>query len=207
MKGRFITFEGVEGCGKSTQLERLAAHLAARGHEIAATREPGGTPISEAIRRVLLDPDNSAMHPMTELLLYQAARAQHVAERIRPALERGVVVLCDRFHDSTAAYQGAGRSLPMDALRQLHGLAADGLTPDLTLLLDLPAEAGLERARGQGRPDRLEGENLPFHQRVRDAFLDLARGEPDRITIVDATESVEEVAARIRARVDALFGT
>lgn len=203
MRGLFITFEGVEGCGKSTQIERLRLHLEACGQRVLMTREPGGTPIAEAIRDLLLDPSHHAMSPSAELLLYEAARAQHVDERIRPALESGVTVLCDRFADSTTAYQGAGRGLPLNALEYLHLIATGGVWPDLTFVIDLPVEIGLERARARGRADRMEQEALAFHERVRQGFLELARREPARIRVIDGTQSIDEIAAAIRRALEA----
>lgn len=205
MRGRFITFEGVEGCGKTTQIGLLRTYFESRGRLVDVTREPGGTPIGEAIRGLLLDPDHTAMGPAAELLLYAAARAQHVHQRIRPALEAGTVVLCDRYADSTLAYQGSGRGLPFETLARLHDLATDGLWPDLTFVIDLPAEEGLRRARGRGRSDRLEQESISFHERVRQGFLRLAEQAPARIKIIDGTQSVEEVATAIRRHVEALW--
>ena len=205
MRGLFITIEGVEGAGKTTQLKRVQRSLEELGHEVTVTREPGGTPISEAIRRVLLDPANARMAPITELLLYEASRAQHVAELIRPALEEGRMVVCDRFADSTTAYQGAGRAIGLEKIRLLHDFATGGLWPDLTLVLDLPVQVGLERARARGRYDRLEQETIAFHDQVRQGFLELARGEPDRIRIIDAAQSADAIAAEIRTHVAALI--
>ncbi len=204
MKGRFITFEGVEGCGKSTQIALLRQHIESRGRAVQVTREPGGTVISEAIRELLLNPEHTAMGSTTELLLYAAARAQHVHERIRPAIEAGTVLLCDRFADSTIAYQGYGRGLPLETLGRLHELAAAGIRPDLTLVIDVPVEEGLSRARNRGRSDRLEQEALDFHERVRQGFLQLAEQEPQRIKIVNGIQSVEDVATAILGHVDAL---
>ncbi|NIA13489.1 MAG: dTMP kinase [Nitrospiraceae bacterium] len=201
-RGLFITFEGVEGCGKSTQLERLKAHLESRGRDVVTTREPGGTPIAETLRGLLLDPANSAMAPVTELLLYEAARAQHVARLIGPALEAGQVVLCDRFADSTTAYQGAGRGLAEDTLAELHAIATQGVWPDLTLVIDLPVELGLKRARRSGEGDRIEQESIAFHERVRAGFLRQAKSDPGRVRVVDGTGSVDQVGAAIGAIVD-----
>ncbi|MCX5759213.1 MAG: dTMP kinase, partial [Candidatus Hydrogenedentes bacterium] len=164
-RGIFITFEGVEGCGKSTQAALLREHLESKGFAVVCTREPGGTPIAEAIRRVLLDPAHGAMVPATELFLYAAARAQHVGERSRPALDAGAVVICDRFADSTTAYQCAGRGLGHDVAAQLHGIATGGLRPDITFVIDVPAALGLARAAKTGIPDRIEREQLAFHER------------------------------------------
>lgn len=205
MSGLFITFEGGEGSGKSTQLERLERHLEARGSRVVTTREPGGTPISEAIRSMLLDPENTSITSTTELLLYEAARAQHVEETIRPALEEGAVVLCDRFYDSTTAYQGAGRGLHGDDLDRLHRLATRGLVPDLTILIDIPVEEGLRRASARRKHDRIEQEPLAFHKSVRKGFLALAEREPERVEVIDGMLSVEAIADTIARRVDALL--
>ena len=203
-RGLFITFEGGEGCGKSTQLSLLQDYLESKGYEVLATREPGGTPLAEAIRALLLDPANEALSPVAELLLYEAARAQHAAERIVPALEAGKIVLSDRFYDSTTAYQGTGRGLPRDDLVRLHAIATKGLQPDLTIVIDVPADLGLARATQDG-PDRIEREMIDFHERVRAGFIRIAQEEPERVKLVDGTNSVGEVAAAIRGNVDALL--
>ena len=200
-KGVFITFEGCEGCGKSTQVRKLEDHLKAQGCEVMSTREPGGTSVAESIRSILLDPGNETLSPVTELLLYEAARAQHVRERILPALEAGKIVLSDRFFDSTTAYQGAGRGLGTEDVVRLHAIATGGLTPDLTIVIDVPAALGLARAT-QGGSDRIEREKIDFHERVRAEFLRLAQAEPERIRVVDGTRSIVEVAAAIREIVD-----
>ncbi len=207
MSAAFITFEGVEGCGKSTQIERLRDHLESKGYTVDVTREPGGTPIAEAIRNVLLDPANGTMSAVAELLLYEAARAQHVEERIRPALEAGKIVLCDRFADSTTAYQGAGRDLPREVVQELHRIATRGTWPNLTIVIDLPAEEGLGRSCGARRRDRIEREPLEFHQRVREGFLELARREPERVKVVDGMPPVDDVAAAISKLVEVLLGS
>ena len=203
--GVLVTFEGVEGSGKSTQVARLRDYLESQGRAVEVTREPGGTPIGEAIREILLDPRNEAMTGTTELLLYEAARAQHVAQRIRPALEAGRIVLCDRFADSTTAYQGAGRVLAPEVVRRLHEVATEGLWPDLTVVVDVPSEMGLARVTQVGPFDRLEREGLSFHQRVRAGFLRLAEEEPERVKVVDGTRSIDEVAGAIKELVDALL--
>jgi dTMP kinase len=205
MKGRFITFEGIEGSGKSTQIELLAARLRTHGVAVLVTREPGGTPVAEAIRGVLLDVRNRALQPAAELLLYAAARAQLVGETIRPALEAGTTVLCDRFADSTAAYQGYGRGAPIEAIAQLHAIAAGGLEPDRTFVLDLPVAEGLARARARGRADRIEQEPVAFHERVRAGYLELARHHPQRVVLLNGLEKPEVLAARIWAAVADLF--
>jgi dTMP kinase len=196
----FITFEGIEGSGKTTQLRRLAERL---GGGAVATKEPGGTPISDRVRAILLDPQSAGMDAMTELLLYAASRRQHTVEVIRPALSAGRVVLCDRYTDSTLAYQGFGRLLDLDQLRTLNGWATGGLVPDLTLLFDLSEEAGLTRARSRNDSDqalqsegRFEAEDLRFHRRVREGYLTLALAEPQRYVTVDANGSADEVFAR-----------
>lgn len=197
MKGLFITFEGIEGSGKTTQIKRLREWFAERGHAVVVTREPGGTPIAEAIRSVLLDPDHTAMTPNAELLLYAAARAQHVAERIKPSLEAGAMVLCDRFADSTVAYQGCARGIDRAVLDYLAAFAAGGIEPDLTVLLDLSPHEGLQRATRGRAADRIEGESLAFHEKVREGFLELALEFPKRIRIVPAAGPPEAIAGHI----------
>jgi dTMP kinase len=206
MKRRFFSFEGVEGSGKSTQLRLLAGHLERQGLETVALREPGGVTISEAIRAILLDPAHKAMCTETELLLYAASRAQLIEERISPALAQGQVVLCDRYADSTTAYQGAGRGVDMAMIEQLHELATGGLWPVRTFLLDLSVEEGLERARARGRADRIEQESIDFHRRVRDAYLALAHLHPERFVVLDAAQHVEALHAEVAAVADEVLG-
>lgn len=206
MKGLFITMEGVEGCGKSTQILLLKTYLEDRGRDVIVTREPGGTVIAEAIRGILLDPEHAGLSPMAEAFLYAAARAQHVDERIRPALEAGKVVLSDRFADSTTAYQGVGRQLPEETIDSLHAMATRGTWPDLTIVVDLPVEEGLQRAGHVNPPDRIEMEPIAFHRRVREAFLQIAQKDPARVHVVDGTQSIETVAAAIRDLVEPLLG-
>ncbi|TLP72034.1 dTMP kinase [Pseudomonas nitroreducens] len=193
MTGLFITLEGPEGAGKSTNREYLAERLRERGIEVQLTREPGGTPLAERIRELLLDPSDEKMAVDTELLLVFAARAQHIAQVIRPALERGAVVLCDRFTDATYAYQGGGRGLPVERIAQLEGFVQGGLRPDLTLVFDLPVEIGLSRAAARGRLDRFEQEGRAFFEAVRNTYLERARAEPGRYHILDAAQSLAEV--------------
>lgn len=193
MTGLFITLEGPEGAGKSTNREYLAERLRERGIEVQLTREPGGTPLAERIRELLLDPSDEKMAVDTELLLVFAARAQHIAQVIRPALERGAFVLCDRFTDATYAYQGGGRGLPVERIAQLESFVQGGLRPDLTLVFDLPVEIGLSRAAARGRLDRFEQEGRSFFEAVRNTYLDRARAEPARYHILDAAQSLAEV--------------
>jgi dTMP kinase len=211
MGGAFITFEGIEGTGKSTQIALLAAHLSAQGAAVTLTREPGGTPIGDEVRRILLDPANTALDPKAELLLYAAARAQHLAELVVPARSAGKIVLCDRFSDATLAYQGYGRGLDLGLIGELDRIVTDGMRPDLTILLDIEAEAGLLRARGRNSRGgleaeaRFENEQLSFHERVRRGYLELARREPGRFRIVDASPAPETVQETIRRIVDEML--
>jgi dTMP kinase len=196
--GRLIAFEGVEGAGKSTQLELLRRGLEGRGWEVVVTREPGGTPAGERVRAVVLDP-GVELHPRAEALLFAAARAELVEEVIRPALERGAVVLCDRYLDSSLAYQGGARGLGVGPVTEVNRFATAGVVPDLVVLLDLDPAAGL--ARRAGDRDRIEAQELDFHRRVRSAFRDLAAADPARFRVVDASAPVPEVAARVQAAV------
>lgn len=200
----FITFEGIEGSGKSTHLGHLAAHLRAAGHAVVETREPGGTAAGAAIRRLLLGSEAAPLTPLAELLLYCADRTQHVSETIRPALAAGRVVLCDRFSDSTLAYQGYGRGLDLEMVRRLDALARDGLSPTFTVLLDCPVPEGLTRARGRGAAadDRFERETVAFHQRVRAGFHALAATEPDRFCVLDTAAPLEAVQRRLVTEVE-----
>lgn len=208
---KLITCEGIEGSGKSTQILRLADHLRGQGREVIVTREPGGCPIADAIRRILLDPSNQQLCVTAELLLYAAARAQHVEEVIRPALAKGAIVLCDRFIDATNAYQGFGRGLDLTLVKELNQVASAGLLPDLTLLFDLPVATGLSRALARNavaveNEGRFEAESLAFHERVRAGYLQGASQE-ERFTIVDATGTPEQVTGRVTRIVDAFLGT
>ena len=199
----FVTFEGVEGSGKSSHLRELAAHLRGSGREVVETREPGGTPAGVAIRRLLLGPEAVPLAPLTELFLYCADRTQHLTEVVRPALAAGRVVLCDRFSDSTIAYQGYARGLDLTALRALDARARDGVAPDLTFLLDCPVADGLARARRRaGVADRFERETVEFHERVRAGFHALAAAEPGRFRILDSTAPFGDVQARIVAAME-----
>jgi dTMP kinase len=192
MRGALITFEGVEGSGKSTQAELLFDALRARGIECALTREPGGTPIGERIRDILLDPACAEMHARTELLLYLASRNQHVREKLLPALSQGKVVISDRYSESSYAYQGRARDLTMQRVSRLNKYATGGLIPDLTIVVDVPPEVGRERMKGETL-DRLEAERQEFHCRVREAYLQLARRAPKRIRVLDGRRSQAEL--------------
>ena len=197
--GKFITFEGPDGSGKTTQIRRLAEWLGAQGADVLLTREPGGTQISEQIRAILHDLKNKAMQPRAEILLYSAARAQLVAEKIRPHLAKGGIVLCDRYADSTLAYQGFGHGLELETLRLITAFATDRLRPDLTLLFDVDAETGLRRRQsGGGEWNRLDDYALAFHQRVRAGYLELARAEPDRWVTLDARQDVARLEVEVR---------
>ena len=207
----FITFEGIEGSGKSTQIQRLRTHLEKLGYAVCQTREPGGCAIANQIRGILLRPENSAMVPRAELLLYAAARAQHVEEVVRPALDQGQVVLCDRFIDATVAYQGDGRNLDRQLIKQLNELASGHCRPTLTLLFDLPIEAGLTRARQRETDQqddsegRFERETLSFHQRIRDGYLKLAVHEPQRFRIIQALAPADQVTKQVISIVDSFL--
>ncbi|OGQ66600.1 MAG: dTMP kinase [Deltaproteobacteria bacterium RIFCSPLOWO2_12_55_13] len=205
-----ISFEGGDGSGKTTQLKLLDNYLASRGKLCLSTREPGGTTLGEMIRKILLEAGKVEIAYPTELFLYLADRAQHVHEVIRPALASGRLVLCDRFTDSTLAYQGYGRGVDLDMLRRLNQVASHGITPDVTFLLDCPVEVGLSRTAqrnmnlksGGSREDRFEQERADFHERVRRGFLELARAEPQRIYVLDASRPTEEVHHEIKKIVD-----
>ncbi|HYB98570.1 MAG TPA: dTMP kinase [Candidatus Limnocylindrales bacterium] len=200
----FITLEGIEGCGKSSQAKRIADHLTARGHEVVLTFEPGATPVTAGIRKLLADPAN-VLDATAELMLFLADRAQHVATVVRPALKDGKIVVCDRYSDSTLAYQGYGRGHDLDTLIGLNGFAAHGLTPDLTLWIDCDIGLGLGRAkrRAAGPGDRFEAEPLSFHQRIRDGFAALAGRFPERFVRIDGDLAEEEVGSCCIAAVDA----
>jgi len=207
--GAFITIDGPDGGGKTTQADRLRDHLVARGVGVLLTREPGGTWLGERVRQVLLartDAQAAPTDPLTDALLFNAARRQIVGEVIRPALQAGMTVICARFADSTLAYQGHGAGVPLDRLRALADLATDGLAPDLTILLDLPVEAGLAR-KAPDDVTRFEAEfDLAFHERVRAGFLAIAHADPERVAVIDATADIDTVAATIASVVDARLG-
>ncbi len=197
MQGIFISFEGPDGSGKSTQIELLKEYLEGKGYEILVTREPGGTKISEQVRTILLDPENSEMGHMTEALLYASARAQLMEEVILPALEQGKAVICDRFVDSSAVYQGIARNLGVAEIYQLNTYATHNVLPALTIHLDLPATAGIARKKDQKELDRMEQESLNFHETVAQGYRDLAAKNPERIHTIDATEAIEEIHKKV----------
>lgn len=200
-RGRFITVEGIEGVGKSTNIEHLSEAIEKRGFNVLRTREPGGTPMAERIREMLLEHGREPLPDLAELLLFFAARSLHINNTIRPALDAGNWVVCDRFTDASRAYQGSGRGLDAQRIDTLANWVQDGLEPDLTVLLDAPAELGMQRAQQRGETDRLESEQASFYARVRDGYLALAENEPSRFVVVDASEAMDEVRTRV---VDAL---
>ncbi len=206
-----MTFEGVEGSGKTTQIQRLKKYLTQKGIRCKVTREPGGCSIGEKIRKILLDPDHRGMVPMTELLLYEAARAQHVIETIKPFVEKEGVVLCDRFSDATLAYQGYGRRIDLKWIKCLNHLSSQGIRPDVTFLLDCPSDVGLKRAIQRNRTlrqekeERFEREEIEFHRRVRKGYLAIARKEPRRVMVIDTRKGEEKVFEKIKKIVDNLL--
>lgn len=204
MRGVFITLEGADGCGKSTQASLIADALEASGREVVRLREPGGTPISEKVRALLLDPANDEMVPECELMLYEASRAQLTRQVIEPALARGAVVLCDRYYDSTYAYQAGGRALDDALVRRANLLGSCGVVPDRTLVFDLEPAVAYARATAGGA-DRMEAEGLVFQERVRDTYLRLAAEEPSRVRVIDASGERDEVAARALAALEGLL--
>jgi dTMP kinase len=213
MRGKFITFEGPEGCGKTTQSKLLMEWLVSKGMDVIWTREPGGTRIGDAIRALVLNPDFKEMEDLTEILLLAASRAQHVEEKIKPALEAGTTVMCDRFVDATLAYQGRGRGLDWKLLYNLNQVATGGLLPDLTILIDIAPDIGLKRAmefetaeHAAGEADRMEAAGGDFHEKVRDGYLFLAKRYPERIKVVESMETIEQTQEAIRRIVaDVLF--
>jgi dTMP kinase len=209
----FITFEGVEGSGKTTQIQRLKKYFAQKGISFKITREPGGCSIGEKVRKILLDPDHREMVPMSELLLYEAARAQHVMEIIEPFLKKGGVVLCDRFIDATFAYQGYARRIDLKWIERLNQFSSHGIKPDVTFLLDCPSDLGLKRALKRNRTlkqekeGRFEKEKIQFHQRVRKGYLVIAKKEPHRVKVINTRQGPDKVFDKIRKIVDELIIT
>ena len=205
-RGLFITFEGTDGVGKTTQVQRLSADLRKANYDVCLTREPGGPPISEQIRNMLLSPDHSEMAAITELLLYAASRAQHVSEVIKPALEARQIVISSRFADAMVVYQGYGRGLDLETIHHLNRIATDGVTPDVTFVLDLPVEIGLQRVqKRRSGLDRLEREEIEFHRRLRAGYQTLAQQDPQRLKIINAQVSPERVYAQIQETIRPLL--
>jgi dTMP kinase len=208
----FITFEGIEGSGKTTQIRRLRRYLTQKGVPCKVTREPGGCPISEKIRKILLNPVHHEMVPLTELFLYEASRAQHVEEVIEPLLKKGITVLCDRFSDATSAYQGFGRKLDLGLVEDFNRLSTQSIKPDITFLLDCPSDMGLKRAiqRNQTlkkeKEERFEREKIQFHHRVRKGYLSIAKKEPHRVKVINTRQGEEKTFEKIRQVVDKLIG-
>ena len=196
----FITFEGIEGCGKTTQIELLFTYLKNKGYKVIRTREPGGTPFGEELREAFLRTE-SKVSSMCELLVFTAMRAQHVEEIIEPALRNGIIVLCDRFSDATYAYQGFGRGLNLDTIDSLNQLATRGLAPDVTIFMDLPAREGLLRKARSAKMDRFETEKISFHNRIRQGYKKLTKKEPDRFLIIDATLDIGTIQRHIRDKI------
>ncbi len=213
MAGRFITFEGVEGSGKTTQIRLAREYLRDRGLAVVMTQEPGGTPLGDRIRELLLNRGGFDISGEAEVFLFAAARAQHADTVIRPALEAGKIVLCDRFSDATIAYQAYGRGLPLEPVREICRFASRGLAPHLTLLFDLPVEEGLERAfrriagrEGDLREDRFEREHLDFHRRIREGYLAIARQDPGRVKVLDASKGIEPTRRAVQSALSAFLG-
>lgn len=206
MAGYFITFEGIDSCGKTTQARKLASYLRTKGYRVLLTREPGGDRIAEKVRRILLSKTNSEMTDLTELLLYEASRSQLTERTIRPAIEAGKVVVCDRYADSSLAYQGYGRGLSKTMVKELNRIASFGLVPDLTILVDVPIRTSLERKRKEKtKKDRLEKERFEFHQRIREGFLTIARQNRRRITVVDGRNDIDRTWQKVKKVVESFL--
>lgn len=205
MRGKFITIEGTDGSGKSTQIELLMDYLRKKGADVIFTREPGGTQISEKIREIILDVDNSEMTGITEALLYAAARSQHVEEKIIPALEAGKIIICDRFVDSSIAYQGAARGLGAEKIMGINEAALHGIMPDMTLFFDLSPEKGILRKKNERALDRLEKEKMDFHEKVYEGYKNLCKKYPERIKPIDADRSIDEVHSEVIEVIDGLL--
>ncbi len=197
MKGLFISVEGTDGAGKSTQIDLLIEHLKNKGVDVIYTREPGGTYISEKIRNIILDTDNEGMEGACEALLYAASRAQHVREKIVPAINSGKTVICDRYVDSSMVYQGVARGLGVEAVKAINDFAIGGVMPDITLFFDLTVEESVKRKKNMGNLDRIEKESFDFHKKIYDGYVALAESDPERIKRIDASKPVEEVHAQV----------
>ncbi len=204
-KGLFITFEGTDGSGKTTQIKLLEEYMLEKGCEVVLSREPGGTRISEIIRGLILDPQNKEIVPLTEMILYAASRAQHVAEVIEPAIENGKIVICDRYVDSSYAYQGGGRGMDLKVIADVNRIAVNGTVPDVTFFLDIDPEISVRRRINSTGADRIEQEKLDFHRRVYDGYKKLSILYPERIKTIDATKSIEEISSQIQDYINELF--
>ena len=204
-RGKFITVEGIEGTGKSTNIDFLTSLIEASGFDVVRTREPGGTPMAEKIRQLLLDHDQEPLPEIAELLLFFASRSLHLQNAIVPALKEGKWVICDRFTDASRAYQGSGRGLDLDRIERLAEWVQEGLEPDMTILLDAPAKIGMQRAAARGDADRMDSQELSFYRRVRSGYLTLANAHPDRFAVVDASQPLDQVQASIAVEVSRFF--
>jgi dTMP kinase len=208
MAGFFVTFEGIDSCGKTTQARKLVSYLRRKGYQVLLTREPGGDHVSEKVRRILLNKKNSQMTALTELLLYEASRSQLTEKRIKPALKEGQVVICDRYSDSSLAYQGFGRGLSKSMVKYLNRIATFELVPDLTVLMDVPVEISLARKRKERtKKDRLEKEKLEFHRRIRKGFLTIARQNRKRIKVVDGTQNIPKTWEKVKRVADSFLAS
>lgn len=204
-KGLFITFEGTDGSGKTTQIKLLQEYMRTKERQVVLSREPGGTRVSEIIRDIILEPDNKEIVPLTEMILYAASRAQHVAEVIDPAIRAGKIVICDRYVDSSYAYQGGGRGMDLKIIADVNRIAINGTVPDITFFLDIDPEISIRRRINSTGADRIEQEKLDFHRRVYDGYKKLSILYPDRIKTIDATRSIEEISTQINEYIDELF--
>jgi dTMP kinase len=204
-KGLFITFEGTDGSGKTTQIKLLEEYMNKKGYEVVLSREPGGTRVSELIRDLILDPINMEIVPLTEMILYAASRAQHVAQVIKPAIDAGKIVICDRFVDSSYAYQGSGRGVDLKIVADVNRVAIDGMIPDMTFFLDIDPEIAIKRRINSTGADRIEQEKMDFHKRVYEGYKKMALLYPDRIKTIDANKSIEEIYSQINEYLTELF--
>lgn len=203
--GKFITFEGTDGSGKTTQIKLLEEYIKNKGYELVLTREPGGTKVSELIRDLVLDPSNSEIVPLTEMIMYAASRAQHVLQLIKPAIEGGKIVICDRFVDSSYAYQGSGRGVDLKVIADVNRVAIDGMSPDITFFLDIDPEIAIKRRINATGADRIEQEKIDFHRRVYDGYKKMALLFPERIKTINANKSIVEISSQINEYIDDLF--
>ncbi len=203
--GKFITFEGTDGSGKTTQIKLLEEYLKNKGYEVVLSREPGGTKVSELIRDLILDPANTEIVPLTEMILYAASRAQHVAQIIKPSIEAGKIVICDRFVDSSYAYQGCGRGLDLRSIADVNRVAIDGISPDITFFLDINPETAIKRRINATGADRIEQEKLDFHKRVYEGYKKMSLLFPDRIMTIDAEKPIDEISFQINEYIDTIL--